>query len=89
MATNKMQLVSEYLTVQNAFIAFVTFLLYIVALYVYRAYFDRLSHVPGPKVAAATLWYEFYFDVIKKGRYTWEIKKMHEKYGKHAPQAVI
>ncbi|KAL8744897.1 MAG: hypothetical protein Q9184_007940, partial [Pyrenodesmia sp. 2 TL-2023] len=34
-----------------------------------------------PKLAAATLWYEFYFDVICKGRYTWEIGKMHKKYG--------
>lgn len=25
--------------------------------------------------------YEFYFDVIKNGRYTWEIKAMHLKYG--------
>ncbi|KAL8882709.1 MAG: hypothetical protein Q9198_000342 [Flavoplaca austrocitrina] len=55
--------------------------LYTLGLYFYRAFFDSLSHIPGPKLAAATLWYEFYYDVIKKGRYTWEIGKMHQMYG--------
>ncbi|KAL8943014.1 MAG: hypothetical protein Q9211_001143 [Gyalolechia sp. 1 TL-2023] len=56
------------------------FCLYVVALYIYRAFLDPLSHIPGPKLAAATLWYEFYYDVVKKGKYTWEIAKMHQKY---------
>ena len=59
----------------------VLFILYIFALYVYRMYFDQLSHIPGPKLAAASLWYEFYYDVVKRGQYTFEIAKMHEKYG--------
>jgi hypothetical protein len=41
-----------------------------------------LSHVPGPKLAAATYLPEFYHDVILSGRYTHAIKKMHEQYGK-------
>ncbi|KAJ8111309.1 hypothetical protein OPT61_g6064 [Boeremia exigua] len=40
-----------------------------------------LSHVPGDKLAAATYWPEFYYDVVKFGCYTKEIAKMHEKYG--------
>ncbi|KAK5124234.1 hypothetical protein LTR85_001937 [Meristemomyces frigidus] len=40
-----------------------------------------LSKFPGPKLAALTLWYEFYYDVVKRGRYTWRIGEMHEKYG--------
>ncbi|KAF9699924.1 hypothetical protein EKO04_002335 [Ascochyta lentis] len=40
-----------------------------------------LSCVPGPKLAAATYWLEFYYDVVKFGCYTKEISKMHEKYG--------
>jgi len=48
---------------------------------IYRLYFSPIANFPGPKLAALTLWYEFYYDVIKKGRYTWEIEKMHEKYG--------
>lgn len=72
----------QLLTPTNLVLAFASGIIYVVSLYVYRAYFDSLSHIPGPKLAAATLWYEFYFDVVKMGRYTWEIKKMHEKYGK-------
>lgn len=65
----------------NIAVVFSLFCLYVVGLYIYRAFFDPLSHIPGPKLAAATLWYEFYYDVIKKGRYTWEIGRMHQKYG--------
>ena len=59
------------------------FVLYATGLYTYRIYFHPLSSIPGPKLAAATLWYEFYYDVIKKGRYTWKIWEMHDKYGKY------
>jgi hypothetical protein len=47
----------------------------------YSVYFGPLAKFPGPKLAAATLWYEFYYDVILKGRYTFKIKELHEKYG--------
>ncbi|CAD6576468.1 MAG: hypothetical protein ASARMPREDX12_007896 [Alectoria sarmentosa] len=57
------------------------FVLYVIGLYVYRMYFDPLSKIPGPKLAAASLWYEFYYDVVKKGRYTWKIWEMHDRYG--------
>lgn len=40
-----------------------------------------LSHIPGPKLAAATYLPEFYYDVIKFGRYTSEIRDMHKAYG--------
>lgn len=40
-----------------------------------------LSHFPGPKLAAMTLAYEGWFDLIRGGRYTREIQRMHEKYG--------
>lgn len=40
-----------------------------------------LSHIPGPRLAAATYWPEFYHDVILFGRYTRQIEKMHRKYG--------
>jgi cytochrome P450 len=43
--------------------------------------FHPLSHIPGPKVAAATWLYEAWFDLILGGRYTNEIKRMHEVYG--------
>ncbi|KAJ8116515.1 hypothetical protein OPT61_g2076 [Boeremia exigua] len=37
-----------------------------------------LSHVPGPKLAAMSLLYEFWFDMVLGGTYTHEIRKMHE-----------
>ena len=46
-----------------------------------RLYLSPLAKFPGPKLAALTFWYEFYFDVIQRGRYTWEIGQMHDKYG--------
>ncbi|KAJ4361505.1 hypothetical protein N0V95_001842 [Ascochyta clinopodiicola] len=62
-----------------------TFLLvfatYAISLVAYRIYLHPLSKYPGPKLAAGTQWYEFYFDVLKRGRFAWEIKRMHEKYG--------
>ncbi|KAJ6019622.1 hypothetical protein N7522_001689 [Penicillium canescens] len=48
---------------------------------VYHLYFHPLSKFPGPKIAAATFLYEFYYDIIKSGMYIWEIERMHEKYG--------
>lgn len=56
-------------------------LLYTIGLPLYRIYFSPLSKFPGPKLAAATLWYEFYYDVILKGRYEWKIEELHEQYG--------
>lgn len=48
---------------------------------IYRLFFHPLSKFPGPKIAAVTRAYEFYYDGIKGGMYMWEVQKMHEKYG--------
>ncbi|KAI9883757.1 MAG: hypothetical protein M1823_004458 [Watsoniomyces obsoletus] len=54
---------------------------YVVSIAVYRLYFSPVARFPGPKLAALTYWYEGYYDLVKRGRYTWKIKEMHEKYG--------
>jgi hypothetical protein len=41
-----------------------------------------LGSIPGPKLAAATYWPEFYHDVIRFGCYSKEIQKLHNIYGK-------
>jgi hypothetical protein len=56
-------------------------LLYGFLIGIHRVYFSPLSHIPGPKIAAFTWWYEAYYDVIKRGQYVDIIKNMHEKYG--------
>lgn len=55
--------------------------LYLIYGIAWRLLWSPIAKFPGPKLAAVTLWYEFYYDVIKNGRYMWEIEKMHEKYG--------
>lgn len=50
---------------------------------IYRLYFHPLKEIPGPRLAAITQLYEFYFDVIKGGKYIWEVEKMHHIYGRH------
>lgn len=55
--------------------------LYLAGLATYRLFFHPLSKYPGPKIAAITVWYEFYYDAIQRGKYTFEIQRMHEKYG--------
>lgn len=57
-------------------------ILYLVGLSVYRLYFSPLAKFPGPKLAGLTKWYEFYYDVVLQGQFTFEIQKMHKKYGK-------
>lgn len=51
---------------------------------VYHLYFHPLSKFPGPRLAAATFLYEFYYDVWKGGMYIWEVERMHEKYGQYS-----
>ncbi|KAL4946987.1 putative cytochrome P450 [Aspergillus filifer] len=36
---------------------------------------------PGPKLAAATWWPEFYYDVVKRGTYLYKIEEMNKRYG--------
>lgn len=55
--------------------------LFLIARTIYRLFFHPLRKIPGPRLAAATHLVEFYFDVIKGGKFIWEVEKMHEKYG--------
>lgn len=58
-----------------------SFGIYYISVGFYRLYLSPLAKFPGPRLAALTYWYEFYHNVLRRGQYTFEIAKMHEKYG--------
>ena len=73
---------SSGLTLQQTIgVAFGTLVVYAATLVVYRLYLSPLSKFPGPRLAASTFWYEFYYDVVKLGQYTWKIGELHKQYG--------
>lgn len=54
---------------------------YFLSSWFYNLFLHPLRGIPGPKLAAMTSLYEFWFDAILDGRYLFEVEKMHEKYG--------
>ena len=78
---NVLERVAQISISQAAILILFLYFLYGIGLAIYRLWLSPLSKFPGPKLAALTLWYEFYFDVIKRGKFAWEIKRMHEVYG--------
>jgi hypothetical protein len=56
-------------------------LLYILGLTIYRPFLSPLAGFPGPKLAAATSWYDFYWNVLKSGQFTFHMQDLHDKYG--------
>lgn len=55
--------------------------LYNVGLVIYRLYFHPLRNFPGPKLNAATLWVDFYYEVVLKGQMLFKLKEWHDQYG--------
>lgn len=74
--------VQELVSSRGTTIFFVSVLSYHALLAVYRlSPFHPLHKFPGPKLAAASYFYEIWFDLIKGGQYTFEIKRLHDIYG--------
>ena len=48
---------------------------------IYRLYFHPLAKVPGPKIAAATRGYEFWYQGLQHTRFPAKIKELHNQYG--------
>ena len=46
-----------------------------------RLFLSPIARIPGPKLAALTSWYEFYYDVIRPGQFVFHIQDLHERYG--------
>lgn len=48
---------------------------------VYRLWLSPVAKFPGPWVAKISFAYEGWYDIALKGKYTWKIRELHEKYG--------
>ena len=59
-----------------------TVVLYWCGLVLYRLYAHPLARFPGPSIAAATSWYEAYYEIVLNGQYSRQISKLHDRYGK-------
>lgn len=55
--------------------------LYVASLVVSRLVLSPLAKFPGPRLAALSNWYEFYYDVVLQGRFTAHIQSLHKRYG--------
>jgi hypothetical protein len=47
-----------------------------------RIFFHPLSGFPGPWIAASSQWFEFYYDVVRGGKFSQVYHGLHVKYGK-------
>lgn len=77
-----METILDQRSVILAVAVFIVFILYLIGLALYRLYLSAIAKFPGPKLAAATYLYEGYYDVVKRGKYTFKIRDLHAEYGK-------
>ncbi|KAL4803097.1 cytochrome P450 [Aspergillus unguis] len=75
-----MQLIN--LLLEHAYIAIGAVITgYVLSVVVYRLYLSPIAHFPGPRLASLTVLYEFYWDTIRNGQFTFKIAELHKKYG--------
>lgn len=48
---------------------------------IYNLHFHPLAHFPGPRLAAATSWYQCWYEVFKFGEFVHKLEELHEQYG--------
>ncbi|KAK2733102.1 hypothetical protein FQN57_002313 [Myotisia sp. PD_48] len=66
---------------QNLALWTISFFLCLLGLGVYRYSFHPLARFPGPKLAALSSAYAFYYDCILGGKFVFKIQELHEQYG--------
>lgn len=81
----QLQLHLPWNTTDVLLVVSIAFLLYAGVTVFWRLFFHPLRKIPGPWLAAATSWYEFYQDVVLDGHYVKEYPKLHAKYGQSKP----
>ena len=67
--------------VQLATWALAAWFTYAAYLVIYRLCLSPLARFPGPRIAAVTHYYEFYYNCWLQGKYIYKIEELHEKYG--------
>ena len=65
------------------------FLLYLLSLATYRLFFSPIAHIPGPKLGALSSLYEFYYDCVLFGQFSFQIEKLHKQYGMITPKQLL
>lgn len=68
---------------QIVVLAGVSCVVWALALGTYRLFFHPLRNVPGPKLAAMTMWVETYYECFYSpgGQFMWKYRQWHEQYG--------
>jgi len=59
--------------------AIIAWVLHTVVKVVSRLFLSPLKSIPGPRLAAASFWYERWFNIV--GRRAQQIDSLHKKYG--------
>jgi len=77
-------IITQWLSLRNIIVTLgPLYLICWLCVFVYRITLHPLAKFPGPKLAGATFWYEFYYDVWPtRYQYMWKIEELHSKYGK-------
>lgn len=75
---------SSLVVVTSAGLAF-----YGLALTIYRIWFHPLAGFPGPKLAAATGWYQTYYEVMTYGKLSFKLAELHTRYGMAFPTCML
>jgi hypothetical protein len=85
----KLKVYADIVTPRNAALLAFLWAIYFVLRAVYNvSTLHPLHKFPGPKMDSMSYLYGFYFDVTRCGRYSHEIKRMHEVYGKRLGLAI-
>ena len=67
---------------QSIGLAISSLFVYLICLAIYRLYFSRICHIPGPRLAALTYFYQFYYDVYPhSGQFLFKCGRLHDEYG--------
>ena len=48
----------------------------------YNIFNSPLAEFPGPKLAAASAWYQTYYEVLRRESWTNVLERLHKQYGK-------